>query len=243
MEEGSVWGEPSRSKSIATLAGAAIDFLLQNPLTSMARRFGEDRALAARLLDGDRDAFRLFFDRELPRLFGFALPRVGGDESAAEDIVQSTLIKGVRKLHTFRGLSSLSTWLCAFCRHEISAHWRRRGRRREQVALDTTELEGIVASLRSSPEDDPEADLLRRETAFAVRATLERLPARYGEALELKYLQELSVREIGQRLGVGTTAAQSLLARARLAFRQEFDVVAVGLGDSSQVTSVQRRWR
>ena len=48
---------------------------------------------------------------------------------------------------------------------------------------------------------------------------LDRLPARYGEALELKYIEGRSVEEIGDRLGIGQTAAQSLLARARIAFR------------------------
>lgn len=54
---------------------------------------------------------------------------------------------------------------------------------------------------------------------------LDRLPARYGDVLEWKYIDGRSVEEIGQRLGIGHTAAQSVLARARTAFREALDTV------------------
>ena len=52
-----------------------------------------------------------------------------------------------------------------------------------------------------------------------VEATLDSLPGRYGEVLEWKYIDGLSVTEIAARLGVGAKAAESLLTRAREAFR------------------------
>jgi RNA polymerase sigma-70 factor (ECF subfamily) len=58
-----------------------------------------------------------------------------------------------------------------------------------------------------------------------VHAVLDRLPNRYGEALEWKYVEGRSVEEIGDRLGIGHTAAQSLLARARVAFRDGLEAV------------------
>ena len=54
---------------------------------------------------------------------------------------------------------------------------------------------------------------------------LDRLPARYGDVLEWKYIEGRSVEEIGQRLGVGQIAAQSQLARARVAFRDALETV------------------
>jgi len=55
---------------------------------------------------------------------------------------------------------------------------------------------------------------------------LDYLPAHYGSALEWKYLDDLSVREIAARLGMGEKAAESLLTRARRAFRDAFTSVA-----------------
>ena len=58
-----------------------------------------------------------------------------------------------------------------------------------------------------------------------MRTVLDRLPASYGDALEWKYIEGQSVEAIGERLGIGTTAAQSLLARARRAFREGLEKV------------------
>ena len=58
-----------------------------------------------------------------------------------------------------------------------------------------------------------------------MKAVLDRLPARYGDALEWKYVEGRSVEEIGAELGIGHTAAQSLLARARVAFREALEQV------------------
>ena len=72
---------------------------------------------------------------------------------------------------------------------------------------------------------DLETDDREAEVARLVRTVLDRLPASYGEALEWKYIEGQSVEVIGERLGIGTTAAQSLLARARAAFREALEKV------------------
>ena len=72
--------------------------------------------------------------------------------------------------------------------------------------------------------DDPDLELQRRELSTFVQLTLDHLPGRYGDVLEWKYLQEMSVDEIAERLGVGYKAAESLLTRARAAFREGFSI-------------------
>jgi RNA polymerase sigma-70 factor (ECF subfamily) len=83
------------------------------------------QTLTRRLLAGDEPAFEEFFAAYFPRLFRFALPRVGGDEDAAEEATQATLVKAIEKLHTYRGEAALFTWLCAICRNEIVTIQRR----------------------------------------------------------------------------------------------------------------------
>ena len=172
------------------------------------------------MLRGDEEAFTEFFDGNFPALFRFALPRLGGDADAAEDVVQSTLIAVMRKLSTYRGEAALLTWLCTFCRHEISAWYTKRKRVPPMVDLmeDLPEIRAAIESLSADGED-----VLRRgETARLVQLVLDRLPDRYGDALEWKYIDGLSVNEIAERLGVGAKAAESLLTRARVAFRDGF---------------------
>jgi RNA polymerase sigma-70 factor (ECF subfamily) len=185
-----------------------------------------DIALARRVLAGDEAAFDEFFDRYFPRLYRFALARLGDNEDAAEDIVQQVLIRGLDHLHSYRGEAALLTWLCALCRREIAARYAHEDKRREVPLIDDRpEIRVALDALAASESVDPEATLRRRELAALVRLTLDHLPGHYGDVLEWKYMQELSVHEIADRLGVGYKAAESLLTRARAAFRDGFALV------------------
>lgn len=184
-----------------------------------------DIALARRVLAGDEAAFNEFFDRYFPRLYRFALPRLGGNEDSAEEIVQRVLIRALERLHSYKGEAALLTWLCTLCRHEI-ATWRDQEGKHREVSFVDDRPETRVALDALAAVDDPEAALRRRELSDLVQLTLDHLPGRYGEVLEWKYILELSVDEIATRLGVGYKAAESLLTRARAAFRSGFSFVA-----------------
>lgn len=189
-----------------------------------------DRVLVKRLLRGEERAFDDFFAGYFPRLYRFALTRLSYDHDGAEEIVQATLCKAITVLKTFRGEASLFTWLCTLCRREISGHLKRVSR--EQVPSepmeDSPDIQAALESLATSLERGPEADLLRKELARLVQVTLDFLPVGYGDALEWKYALELPVKEIAERLKLSPKAAESLLTRAREAFRKEFASVIEG---------------
>jgi RNA polymerase sigma-70 factor, ECF subfamily len=186
-----------------------------------------DTALARRVLAADPAAFEEFFAAYFPRLYRFALPRVGGNEDTAEEIVQRVLIRAIDRLGTYKGEASLLTWLCAFCRREIGA-WRHENRITREVSLfdDRLEVQAALETLVDVDADNPERAFHRREVSGLVQLTLDHLPHRYGDMLEWKYIQGLSVEEIAERLGVGYKAAESLLTRARASFREGFSIVA-----------------
>lgn len=186
-----------------------------------------DLALARRVIAGDEAAFEEFFDRYFPRLFRFALPRLGGNEDDTEEIVQRVLIRGIARLGTYRGEAALLTWLCTLCRREIAA-WSESACRLREVSFfdDRPEILAVLEGLSNVESEDPEAVLLRRELSSLVQLTLDHLPSRYGDVLEWKYIQGLSVSEIAGRLGLGYKAAESLLTRARGAFREAFSFAA-----------------
>ena len=73
-----------------------------------------------------------------------------------------------------------------------------------------------------SPAPNPESEAGRRELSRRVQLTLDSLPERYGQVLEWKYIEGVSVDEIARRLGSGYKAAESQLTRARQAFRDAF---------------------
>jgi RNA polymerase sigma-70 factor (ECF subfamily) len=185
-----------------------------------------DLDLARRVLAGDESASEEFFREYFARLYRFALARVAADEDAAEELVQRTLIRAVRKLHTYRGEAALFTWLCTMCRREISTWREHTGRRAETTLLEDHPDVRIALEAAARLAADPERDLERRDLSRLVQLTLDHLPDRYAQVLRWKYVHELSVDEIANRLALGYKAAESLLTRARQAFRDAFELTA-----------------
>jgi RNA polymerase sigma-70 factor (ECF subfamily) len=121
----------------------------------------------------------------------------------------------MEKLDGYRDQSTIFTWLCAVCRNEIAGHFRRL--RRGETALDDAS-EDLLSTI-----ENPETNLLAREGDELVHLALDALPPRYARMLEWKYVDGLSVREIALRMDLGEKAVESLLTRARVAFRAAFE--------------------
>ena len=192
----------------------------------------EDKALVERLLAGDQLAYDQFFEDYFGGLYRFALTRLDFDEELARDMVQTTVVTAIERLDAYRGEGALFTWLCGICRNEISSHFRRVRRRPAQVELveDTPEIRSVLDSLAAGA-GNPEEAFHKTEIARLVHLTLDHLPPRYGRALEWKYIEGLSVREIATRLGTSSKAAESVLTRSREAFRSGFAALSKGAGD------------
>ncbi|HJR71906.1 MAG TPA: sigma-70 family RNA polymerase sigma factor [Gammaproteobacteria bacterium] len=191
-----------------------------------------DSKLAKRLLAGDEAAFREFFDASFPKLFRFALARVRGNRDEATDVVQHTLCKAFEHLDSYRGEASLFGWMCQICRNAINDRGRRARHEPVPIGLleDESDLRGILEAVAAPGEDGPEQQAARRELVRLVQAALDSLPGRYGDVLEWKYIDGLSVKEIAERLAVGPKAAESLLTRARAACRELLAEVDGSLG-------------
>jgi RNA polymerase sigma-70 factor, ECF subfamily len=180
-----------------------------------------DLAAAQRILRGDERAFRELFDRFFPRLYRYVLARVGGDHDAASEIVQQSLCKGFEHLRDYRGEAALYTWFSQICRRTLTDYWRRM-RRTEQLAPlpdDEPDVRAVLDAIAAPLEAQPEVAAQRFEVRRLVQATMDALPERYGDVLEWKYVDGLTVAAIAARLDIGVKAAESLLTRARGAFR------------------------
>ena len=185
-------------------------------------QISSDRALARRVTSGNADAFEEFFREYFPRLYRFTLVRVNGDADLAEEIAQRTMCLVMRKLNDYRGEAQLFTWLCQICRNEMAAVFRSRRLEtlQENPLEDNPAVQAALASL--TLDLGPEKSQSDDEVARFVRVTLEHLPTHYAAALELKYIQGCSVDEIGEQLNISSKAAESVLTRARNAFREGF---------------------
>jgi RNA polymerase sigma-70 factor, ECF subfamily len=180
----------------------------------------DDRRLVARMLAGERSAFDGFFAAYAQRLAAFVSRRSTLDRARVEDMVQTTLIKAIRNLDSFRGDAALFTWLCTICRHELASARRKQGRQPIHESIDTAGLaRDLLIELPAPAESEPPEELERALHRNAVAWTLNKLPERYARVLEWKYGDGFSVEEIAGMLGLTVVAVQSLLARARKDFK------------------------
>ena len=174
------------------------------------------------MIRGDESAFARFSEHFIPALYRFAFFRLDQNRDLTCDIVQNTVCKVIAKLDSFRGEAAFMTWLCACCRTEIAMHFRKEGRRPRGVELSDESITAAV-SRESVVTAEPEGELLHKERGVLVHMALDLLPDRYRQALVWKYLEDLPVKEIAVRLEVGPKAAESLLTRARQAFRSHYE--------------------
>jgi RNA polymerase sigma-70 factor, ECF subfamily len=185
-----------------------------------------DRDLVDRLLRGDTRAFDEFFNEYYPKLYRFVKRRVA-DAALAEDVAQGTLCRALESLRGFRGEAALFTWLCTLCRRELGARYGEFNPAAGAASLaeDDPEVRAALESLVAT-ESDPLLATDRAQLSQAIRVALDYLPAPYGDILEWKYLRDMSIVEIAQRLGRSPKAAESLLTRAREAFREAFTLLS-----------------
>ena len=196
----------------------------------------QDSLLARRILRGDERAFRELFDEFFPRLYRFAHVRLGGNADDAREVVQITFCKAFERLSTYRGESSQYAWFCQICRNSIVDLARSRQRILQHVVVldDDAAIAGLLDSISAPAANEPENELARGNLIHLIQSALDFLPQRYGDVLEWKYIDGLTVEEIGARLAIGTKAAESCLTRARIAMREAM----LALGNEADLLSL-----
>jgi RNA polymerase sigma-70 factor (ECF subfamily) len=160
----------------------------------------------------DPDRFRAFYADALPRVYGYFYHRLGADSAMAEDLTQDTFLAAVAELRRGTSVAAPVPWILGVARHKLLDHLRRQ--RRSGWALLSWD-EAVDDDALMTPEDD-EVARSRAITALAA------VPSPQREALLLRYLDGFSVPEVGAALGRSVSAAESLLARGRVAFRRSF---------------------
>ena len=176
----------------------------------MPDRLDADLLAAARV--GDRDALERLLERYEPQIYRFGL-RMCGDEDAAREVLQETLLAAFRHLPEFRGEAALSTWLYqiarSFCIKE------RRG------ARPTTSIDDASQAELVDPAPGSDVRAHAREIGVALSRAINALPAEQREAIVLRDVEGLSAEDAAQVAEVDVGALKSRLHRARMAVRRE----------------------
>jgi len=170
-----------------------------------------ERGLRDAVLAGDERAWRLWYEQEYAPLEAYVLWRCGNGRDLADDVLQETWMTAVRLVRRFRPESgTFRYWLRGIAANVLRNHLRSRQRkdRRERP------MNGDLAT-----EDKALVDCERSER---IARSLASLSDRYEQVLRLKYLEGLSVVEIGTVSGETESTIESLLTRARAAFREAY---------------------
>ena len=134
--------------------------------------------------------------------------RLLGWREDIEDVVQDVFVTVLEKLETFRGQSSLQTWLTA-----ITINRCRRHQRKQRLRLKW--FRQAQANATGGDEDTPETALVNREQNDRLRQGLQRLPRDMREVLVLRYLQQQSIQKISEILKLSVNTVNVRLHRAR----------------------------
>lgn len=169
-------------------------------------RVWRERGLREAVLGGDEGAWQTWYDESYPRLYAYVLWRSGGLRDHADELVQEVWLTAVRRLASFDPRAgSFAGWLRGIAAGLARNHFRRRRRRWFLPAPEP-----------AAPADAP---LIERERAERVARTLAGLPEAYEAVLRAKYLDGLDVAAIAASRGVSAKSVESMLSRAREAFR------------------------
>jgi RNA polymerase sigma-70 factor, ECF subfamily len=186
--------------------------------------------LISRVCDGDYEAFHeLVYPYE--RAIYFAVKSVLQNEADAEDAAQEAVLKAFIHIRSFRGESKFSTWLIQIAINEA----------RMKLRKDHRHLYDSLDEARTGEEGDywpldfadwreiPSEVLERKELREALNRAVDSLSPKYREVLICRDIQQLSIEETAQVLGISESNVKTRLLRARLQMR---DAVAPGFDGS-----------
>ncbi|MGN6652601.1 RNA polymerase sigma factor [Trinickia sp.] len=183
----------------------------------------DDRALAAAIGAGERDAFVQLMRRYNRRLYRLARATLR-DDADAQDALQDAYLAAYRSIGTFRGDAQLSTWLSRLVVNACLARLRRDARRHARAPMVSMsandgsdhELMLMDKSYDASPDDA----LMRAQIRALLERKLDALPEAFRVVFVLRCVEELSVEETAQCLGIPEATVRTRQFRARGLLRE-----------------------
>jgi RNA polymerase sigma-70 factor (ECF subfamily) len=183
---------------------------------------GDDKDLARRCRQGDAGAFEELYRAHAGRLYSLIL-RMSGSTHDAEDLLQEVFLTAYRKLDSFRGESTLGTWLYRLAMNHCLDFLRGRQMRMAR-ATDSLDDEGAPEPAGSVPRVPSAITKLDLERAIAG------LPDGCRAAFVLHDVEGLEHREIARVLGVSEGTSKSQVHKARMKLRTALSAVKVVTG-------------
>jgi RNA polymerase sigma-70 factor, ECF subfamily len=180
--------------------------------------------LLARARSGEETALRAIVQQNNRRLFRLARSIVR-DEHEAEDVVQECYVRAFTHLSEFRGESTLATWLTRITLNEAYGRLRRR---RAAVNVETIEQAGateaqIIPFPLWSSQPDPERSMAQQQINKILERAIDALPEPFRLVLVARLIEDMSIEETAELLGLRPQTVKTRLHRARALLRGDLE--------------------
>ncbi len=178
-----------------------------------------DDDLLNALKRGDDSAVEELLRRYQSRIYGYGM-KMCRDPEDAKDVLQDTLLTMTKSLRSFRGASSLSTWLYAIAR-SFCIKKRRKSKFAPAEELSLSAMDSDYSGPVSAPSEQPDHIVSAKELGNYLNQAVQSLEPMYRDVLLLRDGEGLSASEVAEVLGIRVDAVKSRLHRARLAVREQ----------------------
>jgi RNA polymerase sigma-70 factor (ECF subfamily) len=192
--------------------------MTQNASADPAAPVDDDLSVAHRIAAGDRFAFELLMRRYNRRLYRLARATLRHDADA-EDALQDSYISAYRSIEQFRGDSTLFTWLCRLVLNECFGRLRREARRQRIIPMADPNFEIDLDAMSGCDVDTPYDLAARAEMRAYLEKALDEMPATFRIVFMLRSIEEMSVEETAQCLGIPEETVRSRHFRAKKLMR------------------------
>lgn len=181
----------------------------------------DDAQLVARIVRREQGAFECLMRRHNGRLFRVARAILKND-TEAEDVVQDAYLDAYKNLSQFRGDSQLGTWLVRIVANRALMRLRHQKRDRNVVSIEEHRgrANEAPADLPDEVSESPTAATLRGEVRRLLERRIDELPVAFRTVFVLREVEELSVDETADCLGIPSATVRTRLFRARAALRE-----------------------
>ena len=194
----------------------------QAKIPQIAPAESSDTELVRRALARDEAAVRAIMQANNRKLYRLARGILRND-GEAEDVVQEAYVRAFTHLESFRGDSSLSTWLSRITMNEALGRLRRQRPAVEIDSLPQGALEAQIIQFPLAASDDPEKSMAQREIQRVVEHAIDELPEAFRLVFITRVIEGMNVEETAEILSLKPETVKSRLHRARTMLRDNVE--------------------
>ncbi|PLX81617.1 MAG: RNA polymerase sigma factor [Desulfuromonas sp.] len=182
-----------------------------------------EKILIDQARDGRDHACTQLVEAHSEKIIGLAW-RLVGQRDVAEEIAQEAFLRFFQSIHTFRGESTVGTWLYRTTTRLAIDHLRRERLKRKIFFFKGRDPD-LPDPVETYPDSsgNPQENLVAAETGARMQQVLERLPARQKAVFVLRHMEQLSLKEIAATLDLELGTVKAHLHRAVNQFRREYE--------------------